>query len=429
MINLIKNTLINLKGHTLRVIVALIWIIIGITSVVIVTSVGNGFQKQIEASLDFVNERKTYVYFQQSSDISEESSSFLQPFSNSDIETLSFIDGVEKITSDDGNYGTELYFQANYLNKATDIIVRTQEVSHSNSSENEDNTSESENNTSNKEPKKVTILEGRNISVSDEKTQVIVITKTNAIDLFGSEKNAIGKGINISGLNFEVIGVLDDSIEEINNDILFSEVNYDSALVPKYGFNSLKRLSFDPYTSIYQLNITAKTGYDIFDVANRVIDKLNELHQGINGTYMMPDPKEKLQVLEDITNNVNKFVSIVTIISMCVGGIGVMNIMYVSVMERRKEIGIRRALGAKPRAILFQFIFEALLITITGGILGIISGFFSINYVAKRVGFQPIISLNTFAFAVITIVLTGVIFGLIPAYKAAKVDPIQAIYK
>ena len=126
---------------------------------------------------------------------------------------------------------------------------------------------------------------------------------------------------------------------------------------------------------------------------------------------------------------VNLDVSIITVVAMFVGGIGVMNIMYVSVMERQREIGIRRAIGAKPRSILFQFLVEAVFITVCGGILGTIVGFTATNYVSKYIGFEAIPSLNSLFYAIVATILTGVVFGLIPAFKASKLDPIKAIYK
>lgn len=103
--------------------------------------------------------------------------------------------------------------------------------------------------------------------------------------------------------------------------------------------------------------------------------------------------------------------------------------MYVSVMERQREIGIRRAIGAKPRTILFQFLVEATVITVCGGILGMIVGYFAIDYVGGMIGFAPIPTVSSFVYASITTVLTGIVFGMVPAIKAAKLDPIKAIYK
>lgn len=130
-----------------------------------------------------------------------------------------------------------------------------------------------------------------------------------------------------------------------------------------------------------------------------------------------------------MTSHINSFVNIIVVVAMIVGGVGVMNIMYVSVMERQREIGIRRAIGAKPRTILFQFLIESTFITVCGGILGIIVGYFAVGYVEDIIGFAAIPTLTSYFYAVVTTILTGIVFGMLPAIKASKLDPIKAIYK
>lgn len=177
------------------------------------------------------------------------------------------------------------------------------------------------------------------------------------------------------------------------------------------------------------VDLKVTDGYDVFEVANTIIERLYELHPDVNGSYTTPDPTEQMQALESITSSTNKIVSFITVAAMSVGGIGVMNIMYVSVMERQREIGIRRAIGAKPRSILLQFLTEAIFITVVGGILGIITGLIATKYVSPRIGFEVIPSFNSIMYATLATIITGIVFGMIPAYKASKLDPIKAIYK
>ena len=201
-----------------------------------------------------------------------------------------------------------------------------------------------------------------------------------------------------------------------------------TAYMPQKAFDNLMN-QFSYPTEIYSLDLVVSKGYDVSEIAYKVIDKLHELHPDIEGSYTTPDPSQQDSELQYMTDNINKFVTIITFVAMFVGGIGVMNIMYVSVMERQREIGIRRAIGAKPIAILFQFLVEATFITVCGGILGMFVGAFATDYVSNYIGFKAIPSLNSFMYAILATIYTGIIFGIIPAYKASKLDPIKAIYK
>lgn len=414
----IKSTLSNLKGHKLRVFVTMLWIIIGITSVILVSSVGNGLKQEVKYSVDKVNPNKTRINFEPTDSSMIDMSIFLKPFSKNDLETLSFIEGVERIepSKDDFNYGSTYYDEAKFNKKSTYLEVS--------------------------ELKKDTYLKpiyGRGFSLEDENRNVVIITMQNALDLFNNPKDAIGKGITLPTTNttFEVIGIIDESSiinknsdknsTSINN-LYYGDMMYITSYMPKKALDNLINQYSSPQ-EIYSLDLVVSKGYDVFDVSNNIINKLYELHPDINGSYSTPDPSQETQELENMISTINKFVTLITFISMFVGGVGVMNIMYVSVMERQREIGIRRAIGAKPRTIMLQFLLESIFITVCGGILGIIVGFIVVNYSSNYLPFKAIPNINSFLFASITTIITGIVFGIIPAYKASKLDPIKAIYK
>lgn len=409
---LLKNSLANLKGHKLRVFVALLWIIIGITSVILVSSIGNGFQKEIKKSVNNANPNKTTISFESADNtgLTDDMSIFLKPFNAKDLEELSFVEGVERIAParDGFNLDSTYSSEASFDKKTTYVEVGPV-----------------------KKDSKINLICGRDFSLDDEKRKVILLTQQSASEIFESPEDALGNGININGTIFEIIGVLDDSSNQQQAGGFFGgyqDMQFITSLIPKKAFDSL--MSQNSYSNeIYQLDLVCSKGYNVNEVANNIIAKLYEMHPGINGSYTTPDPTEQTAYLESINSNVNKYVSIITVVAMFVGGIGVMNIMYVSVMERQREIGIRRAIGAKPRSILFQFLVEAVFITVCGGILGTIVGFIATNYVSRYIGFEAIPSLNSLLYAILATILTGVVFGLIPAFKASKLDPIKAIYK
>ena len=146
-----------------------------------------------------------------------------------------------------------------------------------------------------------------------------------------------------------------------------------------------------------------------------------------NGEYANTGNNSGNHELGIMQQTINRFTSILSKISLFIGGIGIMNIMYMSVAERKREIGIRRAIGAEPKDILIQFLIETIVITILGGIVGIIVGTIAANQVGPHLGVPAIPSLAVYIKAVVVSILTGAIFGSIPALKAAKLDPIKAI--
>ncbi|MCJ8343000.1 MAG: FtsX-like permease family protein, partial [Cetobacterium sp.] len=130
---------------------------------------------------------------------------------------------------------------------------------------------------------------------------------------------------------------------------------------------------------------------------------------------------------DDILNTMNIFVTFVAGISLLVGGIGVMNIMLVSVIERTKEVGIRKALGARNKDILIQFLMESIILTGFGGIIGIILGILFGIIIGHFIGIDPIFSINSIILSMGISTLIGIIFGVTPANKASKLNPIDAL--
>lgn len=407
--SIIKSSLTNLKGHKLRVFITLLWIIMGITSSILVSSIGNGLKKEVTDSVNRVNPNKTRIYFESDDSNMVSMESFLNPFKLEDVEELSFIDGVERISPSKDDFTMDYYYSDAYFNKKS-TYVDIKEF----------------------KDDKIVPVYGRSFSYDDDNRKVIIITLQNATDLFTKPKDAIGQGITISNNIYEVIGVIDEnSIKNDNKDDsnnMYYDIDYLTSYMPSKAFNDLMN-EFSYPQEIYSLDLVVSKGYDINEVSGNVINKLYELHPDINGSYNIEDPSEATKELQSMISTINKFVTLITAISMFVGGVGVMNIMYVSVMERQREIGIRRAIGAKPLDILIQFLVEAIFITVLGGIIGIIFGFIVVNYSSSYLPFKAIPNINSLLFASITTVVTGIIFGIIPAIKASKLDPIKAIYK
>lgn len=168
--------------------------------------------------------------------------------------------------------------------------------------------------------------------------------------------------------------------------------------------------------------------YKVAQRGEKATEYLNStLSTNIKGSYEVYNLEEMQEGLSSITNIMTLIIGGIACISLVVGGIGVMNIMLVSVTERTSEIGIRKALGATRKKILLQFLIEAIILTLTGGLIGIFMGIGGANLVATIAGWPPIVSWPVIVIGVLFSVLIGIIFGLLPANKAAKLHPIDAL--
>ena len=155
-----------------------------------------------------------------------------------------------------------------------------------------------------------------------------------------------------------------------------------------------------------------------------------EAHEVIQGAFGEDNQEKKnMEQIQASIGSMTMFLMAITVISLLVGGIGVMNIMYVSVTERKREIGIRRAIGAKPRMILWQFLLESAFITLLGGFLGVALGYGLSVIIGGYIDIVPVMTVPIFAISTGVSTLTGLVFGIIPAFSAARMDPIKAIYQ
>ena len=261
------------------------------------------------------------------------------------------------------------------------------------------------------------VREGQFIAESAN-ANTVVIGNQMAIDLFGTTQ-ALGKEITMKGEKFIVIGVLAHQSSSIN----FSNVDFNNTAIIPYV--TAKRI-IGENLQIQQVNIRVKS-----------INNLNQVQQEIEKGMLKNHNGEKdFEVLtgKNISHPSDKFIelstfilAIVASISLVVGGIGIMNIMLVNVSERTREIGIRKALGANNRHILFQFLTESMIISLSGGFFGYLIGYAFSFGVSVFLPFSPVISWQIAILVCGISILVGVIFGLYPAFRAARKDPIISL--
>lgn len=255
-------------------------------------------------------------------------------------------------------------------------------------------------------------------SKGDDNRQVAVIGKQIAEQLF-QENVPIGQSLLIRGEEFIVRGVF----EEFKPGILGQGIDLNKAIfVPD---EMLKEIAGDA-APVTRVLARPNDSDEAKMVATEISNSLRESHGGQDDVTVLRQD-ENLQVAGGILDILTRFISAIAGISLLVGGIGIMNIMLVSVSERTREIGIRKAVGATNRQILNQFLSEAIVLSVVGGVCGVILSFV-VNFIVRvTTNFQPVISWQMVVAATGVSIAVGIIFGTIPAVKAARKDPIDAL--
>lgn len=272
----------------------------------------------------------------------------------------------------------------------------------------------------------VKIAEGRFFDEFEQRgmERVVVLGSTVANDLFNGS-DPIGENIKINREQFQVIGVLEERGNagfQNRDDQVFVPVNVAQKLLLGVDFVNLIRMKIDGTENLdrakYDVQVTLRERHEITDPAD--------------DDFMVETTENSIEMLSSITDVLKFFLAAIAAISLVIGGIGIMNIMLVSVTERIREIGLRKALGARRRRILDQFLMEAVVVTLVGGVAGVVIGAFMSTLVAivvQSFGYQwdLVISANAIFTAFLVCCVVGVAFGYYPAKKAANLNPIDAL--
>jgi putative ABC transport system permease protein len=264
---------------------------------------------------------------------------------------------------------------------------------------------------------------GSFFSENDNKLQrrVAVLGKTVVKDLFG-EEDPIGKYIKIKRVIFQVIGVMSEKGGGGRHD------EDDVVFVPLK--TAQKRLFGVDRNRVSSINVETKSEELVDRASGEVTSLLRQRHRirkGEEDDFHIMSQAEILSTMQETTKTFTMLLAGIAIVSLIVGGIGIMNIMLVSVTERTREIGIRKALGAQKRDILGQFLIEAVVLTLSGGIIGILLGSLISKLTSGLAGWPTVISPVSVALSFSFAIAVGLFFGFYPAHKAALLNPIDAL--
>jgi putative ABC transport system permease protein len=271
-----------------------------------------------------------------------------------------------------------------------------------------------------KSVRNLVVLAGRFLDSNDVelRQKVALLTDKLAIRLYGSQTSAIGQVIKLHGLQFTVIGTFKEKVSSFGQ----SELNNETILIPitlQRYFTRVERI--DP------LYVQAKTPEDVDPVTQRVTKVLESRHRS-GAKYKVENLSAILAAAKSISFVLSLVLLLVSTIALVISGIGIMNIMLVTVTERTREIGLRMAVGASRREILIQFLTEAVIISLAGGVLGILLGVampLSVQFFTDDINIPISLTSIMVAFSVSCVV--GLVFGMLPANRASKLNPTEAL--
>lgn len=400
---LIKGTRIALKtlfSHKLRTALATLGIVVGVCSVIVMAAIGDGAQKQVLSKIQAMGTDLVIVTAGQVKIIAG------RQRQTGNVSTLILRD-VNAISEE------SQYIKAVAPAQARKLLVKYESLS---------TTTSITGTTGAVIPiRNLSLQNGRFFNDDEDRTlqRVAVIGKTVARNLF-ENRNPEGETIRIGKVTFEVIGVLQEKGTDLagndQDDVIYIPVN-----------TALRRLfNFSYINNIY---VQAKGSVYVDKAASEVRDILREKHRLKNkpDDFTIQSQTEILKTEKETSQTFTNLLSAVAGISLLVGGVGILAIMLISIKERTREIGLRRAVGALKRDLLLQFIVESLTLSLSGGIAGTILGIvFSLgaSYLTK---WPMSLSVPSIIVAVLFSAVIGVVFGVYPAAKAARLDPIEAL--
>ena len=390
----------SLIANKMRSLLTMLGIIIGVAAVIALVSIGYGVRQQITESISSLGSNLLMVY------PGAPRTPGVRPVSGAnktikmgDYEAISKMDSVQAASPVAANSYLTVYMSKNWTTTVNGANADFQYVNN------------------------WTMKSGRFITDSqiERRERVAVIGATVAKNLFGNE-DPIGKDIRIHKNSFKIVGVLDEKGSGVMGN------DQDDVIVVPYTTMMERVMGVDYLRMIY---IQAKEGQDLERV-QADIENILRVRHGIKNPdlddFNVNNMASIMKAVEENTATMTLFLGAVAAISLLVGGIGIMNIMLVSVTERTREIGVRKALGATYRTIITQFLIEAVVISLVGGAIGIVVGIGASQLIATIAKLKTVVTTGPILLSFGFSMSIGLVFGLYPARKAAKLNPIDALH-
>jgi len=400
-VNLIRIAIRALKKNKTRTFLTMLGILIGVASVIAMLAIGQGSKASIQTQLSSMGTNMIFVMpgsmFRGGVQMGP---SNMQSLKITDLEAIKKnCPDVTMVSPEVRTSGQSIYSNKNWPTTVYGVTPEYLDI------------------------RKITIETGRVFSEREVKNsaKVCLIGKTVKDNLFAKNQDPLGSVVRFKNIPFKVIGVLAEKGQSG-----FGQ-DQDDLIVAPYTTVQKRILAITWLNAIYASAASEEVGFKAQMEIERTLREQHKIKPGDENDFTVRSQTELVNTFSSVSNVLTALLGAIAGISLLVGGIGIMNIMFVSVTERTREIGLRMSVGARSRDIMMQFLVESVLISIIGGIIGIIFGIGISALISSVMGWPVMVMPQSvvLSFAVCTFI--GVFFGWYPARKAADLDPIEAI--
>jgi len=398
--NLLKIALKALNNNKLRCFLTMLGIIIGVASVITMLAIGQGSKNSIKEQISEMGSNMIMIHpgNMQRGGV-RQSADNMQTLEVSDYEALQELPGIAAISPSVNSSGQLVIGNNNYPSSIYGITPDYLEI------------------------RKLKVKDGSMFTEHDIKSaaKVCILGKTVVDNLFPNGDDPIGRVIRFGKIPLTVIGVLESKgTNSMGQD-------QDDVVLAPYTTVMKRILAIDYIQGIFASATDEDHTEETIDAVTEVLRTRHKIKEDADNDFEIRSQQELSQMMNSTSDMMTVLLACIAGISLLVGGIGIMNIMYVSVTERTREIGLRMSIGARGIDILSQFLIEAVIISVTGGVIGIILGIIASWLVTVIANWPVAIQLYSVVLSFAVCTVTGIFFGWYPAQKASNLDPIEAI--